>query len=283
MPKTESPLRYPGGKTKLYSLIQPIIANNLCGDDRIYVEPFAGGSGLALQLLYNDDVDRLVLNDIDRSIYAFWNVCLNNAEELCALIENCRISMETWEVEKEIYENPEGRTAVEVAFATFFLNRCNVSGIIRGGPIGGHNQTGNYGIDARFNRADLIRKIMRVYENRTQISFYNLDAIDFVRETLQPYGTNILLNIDPPYVKKGPMLYENSFTEENHRRLARIIHRLPYKWIVTYDECELIYDLYSLYRKEIITLNYSTGNTKNGRELMIYSEEVDLDIEEVVQ
>ena len=71
MPITDSPLRYPGGKAKLYHLVRPILHENV-GANSIYVEPFAGGAGLALKLLFRGDVDSLVLNDIDRNIYAFW-------------------------------------------------------------------------------------------------------------------------------------------------------------------------------------------------------------------
>lgn len=283
MPRTVSPLRYPGGKAKLYSAVKPIISRNIFGERRIYIEPFAGGAGLALQLLFNNDIDSLVLNDIDYNIFCFWDVCLHNADLLCELIQNCSVDMKTWETQREIYDHPNSHTRMEVAFSTFFLNRCNISGIIRGGPIGGHNQSGNYGLDARFNKQDLIQKIQKVHRERDNIIFYNYDVKQFFREVLPWYPMdNTILNIDPPYVKKGPMLYENSFTERDHAKLSEIIGSLPYRWIVTYDECDTIYTLYANYRKEIITLNYSAGRTKSGRELMIYSDNVDLNIPQVL-
>lgn len=279
MPITESPLRYPGGKSKLYNLIRPIVTHNVHGASRTYVEPFAGGAGLALQLLFNGDVDHLVLNDIDYNIFCFWDTCLHNAEELCFLIDNCNINMDTWSLQRTIYDNPAEHSRLEVAFSTFFLNRCNVSGIIRGGPIGGHNQTGNYGLDARFNREDLQRKIRHIFRERDRIEFFNMDAHSLILNILPRYNINCtILNIDPPYVKKGPLLYENSFTVDDHAKLAHAIENLNYKWIVTYDECDTIYSLYSCFRKEIITLDYSIGNTKSGRELIIYSDSIDLTI-----
>jgi len=279
MPKTYSPLRYPGGKSKLYDLVQPIISHNLYGADRTYIEPFAGGAGLALKLLHQGDIDCLVLNDIDYHIYCFWITCLHSADVICDQITSCNVNMETWRMQKEIYQNPTQYSEPEVAFSTFFLNRCNVSGIISGGPIGGHNQTGNYGLDARFNREDLVQKISWIYEKRNSINFYNLDASDFMREQLPQYGIeNTILNIDPPYIKKGPLLYRNSFSFEEHSALAKVIGALDYKWIVTYDECDTIYNLYSDFRKEIVTLNYSVGHAKSGRELLMYSDSINLDI-----
>jgi len=277
MPKTYSPLRYPGGKAKTYNLVQPIISKNLYGTNKIYIEPFAGGCGLALKLLLRGDVNRIILNDIDYHIFCFWNECINNADTLCNLIEHCKIDMDTWKFEKEIYENPKNYSEAEIAFSTFFLNRCNVSGIISGGPIGGHKQTGNYGLDARFNRDELIKKIQWISEKKDVIEFYNMDAGYFMREQLQQYEVkNTFLNIDPPYVKKGPQLYKNSFSEEEHAELADTIRALDYKWIVTYDECEIINNLYSEFRKDVITLSYSVGKAKSGRELLIYSDSIKL-------
>ena len=90
MPVTMSPLRYPGGKTKLYPVIAPLILKTV-DKNRTYVEPFAGGAGLALKLLINGDVSNIVLNDIDENIYLFWNACLNNNDALCALVHNTRM------------------------------------------------------------------------------------------------------------------------------------------------------------------------------------------------
>lgn len=277
MPSTPSPLRYPGGKTKLYGLIQPIIAANIVGANRIYVEPFAGGSGLALKLLFNGDVDQLMLNDIDYRIYCFWQACLHDTDQLCALVQNCDVTVDNWRIQKEIYMSPAFYTQTQVGFATFFLNRCNVSGVISGGPIGGFDQLGTYLIDARFNRNTLIRKIRDIGQRANNITFFNLDASTFLQNELpQANIDSIFLNIDPPYVKKGKLLYENSFHENDHTELSRVVQSLQYKWIVTYDECNLIQQLYNERRQQVITLDYSAGSTRKGSEFLIFSDIIEI-------
>lgn len=277
MPSIPSPLRYPGGKAKLYKLIQPIVARNIDGTNRIYAEPFAGGSGLALKLLFNNDVDQLLLNDIDYRIYCFWQACLQDTDSLCELVSNCDVTVDTWKIQKSIYLSPESYTQTEVGFATFFLNRCNVSGVIQGGPIGGFEQLGTYLIDARFNKNELVTRIQQIGQRADQITFYNLDATVFLQNELpRNQIDNVLLNIDPPYVKKGKLLYENSFNENDHTELSQIVKALQYKWIVTYDECKLIRDLYSTCQQQVITLNYSAGSTRKGNELLIWSDLVEM-------
>ena len=275
MPVTDSPLRYPGGKTKLYSKIQSIIAQALPKENRIYIEPYAGGAGLALKLLYKNDVCRLILNDLDEHIFWFWNICLNNADALCDKIENCHINLSEWEKQRDIYRKSQEHCELDNAFATLFLNRCNVSGIIEGGPIGGMEQRGTYKLNARFNKVELIRKIKKIERYKDQIQFYNMDAIVFLKWVEENVcAENSLLNLDPPYVKKGVMLYRNSYTKDDHVEIAEVMSKLERKWIITYDESELITKLYQNYQMEKIVLGYSAGKTKSGSELIIYSSQI---------
>jgi len=239
------------------------------------MEPFAGGAGLALRLLFRGDVDYLVLNDIDYGIYCFWKSCLEYSEEICNMIENCDVNTDNWNIQKNIYNSKHLHSIVEIGFATFFLNRCNVSGVIKGGPIGGREQTGKYGIDARFNKNELITKIQKIGAYSDRIEFFNLDANDFLLNVACQYpDKEVFLNIDPPYVKKGSLLYENSFKAENHAQLANIIQMLTYNWVVTYDKCDFIENLFLNFRKETVKLNYSAGQTKSGDEFIIYGNSI---------
>ncbi len=273
MSKTYSPLRYPGGKTKLYSLIEPIVEGYI--SQGIYIEPFAGGAGLALALLFNGRVKNIVLNDFDYNIYCFWKSCITQNDDFCELVDTCIINMDNWRKQKLIYSRFLKSTELEIGFATFFLNRCNVSGVINGGPIGGKNQTGKYKLDARFNRSKLIEKIQLIGQYADSIHVYNEDASIFLQEKIKEYPIeNTLLNIDPPYVKKGKSLYKNCFEEIDHIELSNVIKDIKHKWLVTYDYCDFIIDLYNQYRSEEIKLQYSAGQTKIGREIMIFSDNI---------
>jgi DNA adenine methylase len=268
-----SPLRYPGGKSVLYNTVTPIIERHTTNG--IYIEPFAGGAGLALKLLHNKKVSKIVLNDFDYHIYCFWKSCIDSTDDFIELIQDSEVNINTWQIQKTFYKNPSHYSVLEVGFATFFLNRTNVSGIIQGGPIGGFDQIGNYKIDARFSKKNLIDRIKIIGKHREDIELYNQDASVFLAKTINKYEIdNTLLNIDPPYVKKGAFLYENFYTESDHAELSNVIRTLPFKWILTYDDCELIHELYQQYTKEKILLNYSAGATKAGNELLIFSRNI---------
>ena len=158
-----SPLRYPGGKAKVADFVQCLIKENALLDGT-YVEPYVGGGSVALSLLFNEYVSDIYINDKDISIYAFWYSVLNNTDALCQLIKDTPINVETWFKQKEFQQNKENRNVdlLNLGFSTFFLNRTNRSGILKAGIIGGYDQTGNYKIDARFNKEDLIKRIQRI-------------------------------------------------------------------------------------------------------------------------
>lgn len=271
MPTTLSPLRYPGGKTKLYDKVVGILKKNDL-QDAIYVEPFCGGSGLAIKLLLCNEVSSIVINDIDPAIYAFWYCVLNKTEELCSRLTECIITVEERDKQIRILRDVGSYSTLDIGFATLFLNRTNISGILNAGPIGGREQAGKDKLDARFKKKVLKDKISTIATQREKISIHNLDVIDFVDKVLPTYeSSKLFLNFDPPYVKKGQELYLNHFSMEDHKRLRDKVSQCDHYWIVTYDYNDSVLDLYSPFYYERIQLNHSAGSMKKGEEVIIYS------------
>lgn len=274
--QSPSPLRYPGGKTKLFPYMKLIIEKNKL-QNSTYVEPFAGGCGLAISLLQKDLVNDILINDYDYAIYAFWYSILNHTEEFCQRIRQISICIDEWDRQKNIYLNQEENTILDVGFSTFFLNRTNRSGIISGGIIGGREQRSKYTIDCRFNKENLIKRINKIAEQKERIHIANEDVFDLIENTLINMPTeNTFVYFDPPYVKKGQQLYKNFFEFNDHVNLRDRITRMNHKWLTTYDHIDEIAILYQDYRQDIIDINYSAGTNKMGRELAIFSNELEM-------
>ncbi len=272
MPTTLSPLRYPGGKTKLYDKIVSLLRENEL-QDVVYVEPFCGGCGLAVKLLLSDDVCRIIVNDINPAIYAFWYCVLNKTDELCSRITECSVTIEERDRQVSILRDLRNHSTIDVAFATLFVNRTSISGILSAGPVGGREQAGRDKLDARFRKAVLKDKIAAIANKKQAISLHNLDVFDFIGQVLPRHGSvQLFLNFDPPYVKKGQRLYLDGFSLEDHSRLRDQISQCTQHWIVTYDYSQSILDLYSSFRYERIQLNHSAGTMKKGEEVIIYSD-----------
>lgn len=265
-----TPLRYPGGKTRLYFLVKKLIKVNNC---QTYIEPYAGGAGVALKLLFNNDVQKIMINDFDKAIYSFWYSVLNYTDELVKKIEETPITMDEWYIQKNIYENKSNsKSILELGFATLFLNRTNRSGILKAGVIGGKSQQGKYKLDCRFNKVELIRKIKKIASFKARIKLYNLDAEDFIRRNISKTKDSFTF-FDPPYYKKGPGLYTNFYSHENHLSLSETIKNSmkDKKWILTYDFSEEIFRMYQDYPNKLYYLNYSVARPGKGIEYIFYS------------
>jgi DNA adenine methylase len=270
-----TPLRYPGGKSQIAPYFKTLFDRNKLGDSH-YVEPYAGGAGVALALLMTEYAKHIHLNDIYYPIYSFWHTLLNQTDVFCNRISTVNIDMDVWREQKSILKDQDNHTIEEVGFAFFFLNRANRSGIINGGVIGGNDQTGNYKIDARFNRKDLIARAEAIARYRHRISLYNLDAEKFLKKTLPKLPKKTIVYLDPPYYCKGSDLYHNSYKPADHQRISTLVQeQIRHKWIVTYDNHPVINNLYEARRKRVFSLNYSAAHYQKGKELMIYSDSLE--------
>ena len=269
-----SPLRYPGGKTCNFNFVSHLlIENNLVGID--YIEPYAGGAGLALKLLIEEYVGNIYINDYDKSIYCFWNSIINYTDDFCKWILDVDINIENWKKYKKIQENKDNENCFELAKSTFFLNRCNISGVLKGGVIGGVNQSGKYKINARFNKKYLIEKIIRISRFRNRIFLYNEDGIKFVNK-LNKEKSNFFIYLDPPYYQKGANLYLNFYQEEDHFELSKLIPQIRKYWIMSYDNCNFINNLYRNNIRIRYNLKQSTSN-RIGDEILIISNNLNFD------
>ncbi len=268
-----SPLRYPGGKSTLTPHFSDIIKHNRM-QKITYVEPFAGGAGAALNLLYLEYVDSIWINDADYNIYSFWYSVINQTDDFIDLITRTEVNMDNWLKARNVVYNNDSFNIVEVGFSTFYLNRCNHSGVINAGPIGGQEQKGKWKIDARYNKGNLIERIRKISYYKERIKITNEDATDLLPEL---YGENYFLYLDPPYFNKGKELYLNFYTESDHENLSKLIHSFSeVNWILSYDNTPEILKLYDDKRHFFFDINYSVNKPKVGKEVIFYCDNLSI-------
>ena len=272
-----SPLRYPGGKAKLVSYFKKLILDNNLKNGT-YIEVYAGGASIALSLLIENYVSKVIINDNDKSIYALWKSILDYPKEFCKMIEINPVDIKNWKIQKQRQKNKDKydlnkkRDLLALGFSTFFLNRTNRSGIINAGVIGGLNQEGEWKIDARYNKENLISKIKLISRYKNQIKIYNLDAIKLIHKLKNKLPKKSLIYLDPPYYFKGKELYMNYYDYEDHKEISEVIKKVTnVKWVVTYDDVGPINNLYKGLDNYSYLLNYSAANSGKGKEVIIFS------------
>ena len=264
-----SPLRYPGGKGKLEPFMELLIkqTGHFGGT---YVEPFAGGAGIALELLEKEIVNEIVINDLDKGIYSFWRAILTETNRFIDDIRNVELTVNEWNRQRQVIDDCR-RYSYELGFATFYMNRTNRSGIIKGGVIGGVEQAGTWKMNARFNREGLIERIAKIAEKKSRIHLYNKDVSSFVLNYLPRYQQNACVYFDPPYFEKGKQLYLNFFSYNDHVRIERMIdNHVNCDWVITYDDVQEIADIYQNHILRRIDLNYSAAVKRKASEIIVF-------------
>lgn len=270
-----SPLRYPGGKARVAPYLAALIRAQSTRPS-IYAEPFAGGAGAALRLLVDETVRSVRINDLSPGVAAFWRCVFHHTEQFAGLIEQATVDLDHWHQARHIFETPSDRDDLQLGFATFFLNRCNRSGILTARPIGGLNQTGKWKIDARFNKPDLAERVRRLGQYRRRVKVTQLDGREFMSE-IESLGSQVFAYIDPPYIVQGEDLYLDSLSYDDHRLLADHLRDCPTPWMLTYDVSERVTEeLYAGLRTARFDIAHTAQRQHIGSELVVFSPHLDV-------
>ena len=242
--KRLSPLRYPGGKSKLIDyLFTKLQAEKL----ETFVEVFAGGASFGLSLLDAGVVKQLVLNDSDKNLMNFWHEVLDNPLPLINKLRTIQPTHRDYEEAKALLSSDGSASPTERAWAYLLVNRLSYSGIQKAGCLGG-KEGSTETLLVRYNPTALIKQINHLSAMKDRITLLNQDY----QEVIHNYYWNdrTTLFIDPPYYEKGKALYMNFFTEQDHRNLAELIQSLILEFpgcadiLITYDDAPFIQKLY---------------------------------------
>lgn len=272
--KLFSPLRYPGGKARFAPFIAEVMrANGLAGGH--YLEPFAGGAGVALELLFEGHATHIHINDLDPAVHAFWLAAVSDPDGMLKLLRDTPITMDQWHHWRSVMlaQDP-GLSLAEAGFATLFVNRTNRSGILKGGVIGGKAQTGTYKLDARFNKDMIAARLERIALNADRISVYCEDAFLLLDRATEFLPEQSLIYLDPPYYVKGRGLYRNFYKHDDHLQIAQLLQSPDFKrpWVVSYDSAPEICEMYSQNEALTYGLHYTAQVRYVGDEVMFFKE-----------
>lgn len=267
-----SPLRYPGGKGRLAPFVGDLLAAQP-RHYRSYVEPFAGGAGVALRLLVDEYVDDVVLNDLNPGIAAFWRAIFCRTADFLGLLKECCVTVAEWHRQRDVYTS-RCTDDLELGFATFFLNRTNRSGILDARPIGGLDQTGKWKIDARFDKPRLADRIDVLSNYASRVTICEEDGIAVAKRFASDETSFIYA--DPPYLKHGADLYLDTLGWDDHIRLAFELRRAG-GWLVTYDaDSRIITDLYAGLRCAEFQTSHTAAVQHVGREYAVFADSLRL-------
>ncbi|MCW5914919.1 MAG: DNA adenine methylase [Chitinophagaceae bacterium] len=260
----KSPLRYPGGKSRAVNLISKLLPEF---DE--FREPFVGGGSVFIYAKQRFPNKKFWVNDLYFELYKFWEMSQKDVNTLIDKIYEWR---NQFPVGKELHQflnkNIDTFNDLERAAAFFIYNRITFSGT---SLSGGFSQGAFSG---RFTESSIQRlyEFAQVINGSTTIT--NLDYKDVVNED----GQNVFIFLDPPYYSatKSALYGKNGNLHKvfDHEKFADTMKNCKHKWLITYDDCEYIRELFSFANIIPWDLTYGMRNvTENsdqkGKELFI--------------
>jgi DNA adenine methylase len=248
--------------------------NNLAGGH--YLEPYAGGAGVAIDLLFHGHAEHIHINDLDPAVHNFWIAVTRHSVALLNLIDITPITMDEWHKWRAILRGEHAASEVERGFATLFMNRTNRSGILKAGVIGGKSQAGEYKLDARFKKDVISARIEKIASYAAKITVHNEDALKLLKNCASFLPRRSLVYLDPPYYIKGSGLYRNFYDHEDHLAIANVLRceSFAYPWVVSYDAADQICEMYKFARNYSYRLNYTAQKRYVGNEVMFFSKQL---------
>jgi len=260
---TISPYRYPGSKNKLLPVLMPYLDSLLANSD-VFVEPFVGGGSVVLEVARKYPKLKLFINDSDQWIASFWTIVAGDRNGVLELLNALPSAPDLKTFQTLSKEPTEG--ILEAAVKAIFFNRTTFSGLIKrnnngeviSSPIGGAEQKSKWKVDCRYNYQKLKQKILNCHQlltGRTEVCCVDFSQYEPLTKTDFP------AYIDPPYVKAGKLLYSEFMMENQHQKLGDIL-LCRKNWILSYDNDELIKNIYKNCDISNINSKYCINGTK---------------------
>jgi len=265
-------IRYPGSKAKLFRDICNHVPEWMLSEmfstpeGACYVEPFFGSGAFGLNALelVKPSVGVWV-NDIDYGMYALWHSVAYEAAALCRYVREFEPTVADFYRLKEQDGERSGCIARD-GFNKVALHRMSVSGFgkMAGGPIGGRNQTGDYTVGCRWTPASIEQAIGSANEVLRRFESLRITNIHF-RDVLAECGSKHFVYLDPPYYVKGGQLYAHNMSHDEHVELAEILSGTEADWLLSYDDCQEIRQLYHWAAFRELKIRYTNAVTKDKR------------------
>jgi DNA adenine methylase len=258
---------YVGGKTRL----KPHILEALSRFPKCqYREPFFGGGSVGLHMM--KWCDRPIwINDRDAGIHAIWQCVSRYPENLKHLVRRFKPSSDAFDILKSyVLRNPVAKTGKDIimlGFAKLALQKISWGGL----GVMARSSVNSHELERRWSATSICEKIDLFHDYmKRNVKLTNSDYSDLIADETE----SALLYLDPPYFSKGEVCYNHAFQYPDHLRLSHLLQKTSHKWVLSYDDCDVIRELYQGWAKIVrvcTTYNIRWSRKRDATELLISS------------
>lgn len=236
-----------GGK----KLLRKDIIKNFPDDVERYIEVF-GGAGW---VLFGKEPHKLeVFNDIDSELINLYRCIKHHPEALQKELDFMLVSREEFLNNRD--KSTIGLTDIQRAARYFYLIKCSFGA-----------DKDSFGTN-RKNLISTIQYLSEVTERLKNVVIENKNFADLIKVYDRPKA---LFYCDPPYYKTEKY-YNTGFGVEEHKELCEILKNLKGKFILSYNDCEFIRELYKDFCIIPVERNHNLAAKEGGsryKELII--------------
>ena len=213
----KTPITYYGGKQKLVSTILPLIPQH-----ELYAEPFIGGGAI---FWAKEPSPVEVINDTNRELINFYEICKN---EFVDLEKKIRISLHSRSLHadaKEINDNPHMFSRIDRAWAVWVLASQSFSSKLDG-HFGYDRAKGTTSKKIRNKREDFTEEFSIRLQN---VQIENTDAVRIIksRDTKDSF-----FYCDPPYFNSNCGHYDG-YTVDDFENLLKTLSQIEGKFLLS--------------------------------------------------
>jgi DNA adenine methylase len=279
-----SPLRYAGGKSKAIGLI---LENLPKLKEKKIVSPFFGGGSVELCLSQMLGI-KIIGYDIFDMLTNFWNVLIHNKSDFIKELKKFKVTQEEFTYNRHVLLNywekikPEDlnyKTKNKLELKREDLTRLDNNNIIQA-VYYYYNMTLSYGpmflgwpSSNEINKDKFQRRIEKI----DKMNFTNIEISCASFQDVLEKHSNDFLFLDPPYYLEGDSkmfkgmypncnfaIHHNNF---NHLKLAEILKNHKGGFLMTYNNCSKIRELYDDCKLEYPEWQYTygQGETRIGK------------------
>ena len=238
MKSLKTPLRYPGGKSRACTKMDPYFP-----DLRDYVEfrePFLGGGSVALHVTKKYPHLKITVNDLYEPLMNFWVQLQQFGEELTDKIRQYKSTHPEPDSARELFNNSKesindrGLDVIERAAAFYIVNKCSFSGLTESSSFSAQASNNNFSM----------RGIEKLPGYSSLISHWHINQYSYEYLMTHDMHDGIFMYLDPPYDIKDNLYGKKGSMHKgfDHDKFAADCDKHDIPMLISYNSEQLVKD-----------------------------------------